>query len=882
MTRARAARVYGFLILVLPRAFRERHGADMKELFLESLAGARTQTSSAVVWAAAVWDVIRRSPLERWRAGKQAYSRRRVSMLIPDVRLALRSFRRQPAVTMLVVGMLALGIAANTAVFTILNGLYLRPLPFADADRLLFLNETAPKWNLEFTGINYPDFHRWRADSRAFESMGLFTDASLNLSDGERAERIEGAVVTHDFAKVLGITPVLGRLFTPEDDRPNGPRVVLLGHNVWRQRYGGARDVVNRTLRINSAPYTVIGVLPPAAAFPGNIDMWLPLQGDPEQPWQSYSFSGVARMKPGVALSAARQDLVRSHTPIFEQRDNDRVVTPVAFPLREMLVDDLGTVSMALAVAVGIVLLIACANVASLMLARSLARQREMGIRMAMGAGAGRLLRQLFTENLVLSFIGGGVGLLVGYWASRLLVSSVPDFFPTWVDLSLDVRVVGFSIALAALTAILFGWAPALHAFRADLRGVLHESGARTTRSQAGRRTLAFLVAGEVALSAVLLVSGGLFLRAFQHLQNVDPGFNAQNVMTFALDLPSATYDSAQKRLQFWEALMPRLAALPGVEAAGAVTCPPLGCHSGYFFEIDGRAPLGPDEQDPVVLSRSATPGYFAAMGIRLKQGRFFNEVDGRDGNPVAIVNESFVRQFWPNDPDPIGKRFRNRTGPDDEKPPWVTVVGVVRDVKHYGLDEPMRPGIYRPNTQQAVSGMTVALRASSNPTGLVDPARRVVRELDGDLPLYRVGTMEQSLARSVALRRTYSWMLTVFAVAALLLAVGGIYGVTSYAVSRRVREIGIRLALGAHTSQVMGSVLRAGMSMVTVGIVLGLIAALALARAISGALFGVEPDDVAIYVSVAGVLAATALIANLIPARRAARVDPMTSLREE
>jgi putative ABC transport system permease protein len=716
-----------------------------------------------------------------------------------------------------------------------------------------------------------------------FEAMGLWNSSSENLSEGDRAERLEGADVTHDFARVLGIEPVLGRMFTAEEDRPGGPRVVMLGNGLWKRRFGGAPNVVGRTLRVNSAEYTVIGVLPVTSLFPGNVDIWMPLQADPNQPYQSYYLEGVARLKPGVTVAAAREALTRAHTPIFEERDSARIVTPVAFPLREQLTENLRTVSLALGAAVAIVLLIACANVASLMLARSLARHREMGIRMALGAGSGRLMRQLFTENLLFSFIGGAVGLAGGYWASRLLVRSVPDYFPTWVDMSLDVRVVGFSIALATATAVLFGWAPAIHSFRGDLRGTLHEGGARTTASAGGRRTLAFLVAGEVALSAVLLVGGGLLLRAFQRLQSVDPGFSAENVLTFALDLPSATYDTDQKRLQFWETLMPRLAAMPGVAAAGAITCIPLGCHWGSFFDIEGRAPLGPGEQDPVVLTRFATPGYFAAMGIRLKQGRFFEDGDGRrEGNHVAIVNESFVRQYWPNDSDPIGNRFRDRSGSDEPPRPWVTVVGVVRDIKHYGLGEPMRPGVYRPITQNAVSDMTVALLARSTPSALADPARQIVREQDPDIPVYGVGTMEESLERSMALRRTYSWLLSVFATVALLLAVGGIYGVTSYAVTQRVREIGIRVALGARTSQVMRSVIRSGMSLVAAGLLFGLLSSLFLARRISTLLFGVQPDDVVIYGVVAAVLMGTALVANLIPARRAARIEPMASLRDE
>jgi predicted permease len=670
-------------------------------------------------------------------------------------------------------------------------------------------------------------------------------------------------------------------MFTAEEDVPGGARVVVLSEDLWRRRFGGDPAILGRTLRLNSLPHEVVGVLPSAAEFPEDTDLWLPRAGDPAQTYQSYGGAGIGRLKPGVTAEAAVQDLMRAHEPIFEERDEDRVVTPLVEPLRERYVGRYRTMAVAMAGAVAIVLLIACSNVASVMLARAIARQREMGIRAALGAGRGRLLRQLFVENLVYAVAGGATGLGLGYAAVRILSSTVPEQFPDWARFGVDARVLVFALLLTAMPAVLFGLAPAFHAFGGGLRDALHEGGARTTAGARGRRTLGLLIAAEVALSVMLLVGGGLLLRAYQRLTRVDPGFDTENVLTFGVSLPAAAYDTAPEQIAFWERLTERLAALPGVEGAGAITCPPLTCHWGFFLNVEGTPPPAAGEPDPVILNRIATPGYFEAMGIELLRGRFFDDRDGRDeGSAAVIVNETFARRFWPDDPDPIGRRVRHR-GRDPEHP-WMTVVGVTKDVKHYGLDEEMRPGIYEPLAQRATTDMAIVLRARSDAPALASAARGLVRELDPDLPIYRVGTMEDRLRESLALRQAYAWLLSVFAGAALVLAVGGIYGVTSYAVGRRTREIGIRVALGARTGQVMRSVLRSGMALVGAGMLLGLLGALAGARSLSSLLFGVDPADPLVYGLVALLLLGTALAATWVPARRAARVDPMTSLRNE
>lgn len=878
---ARAPRAYRVLLRVLPRGFRERHGAEMEALLCDAMRRAPGPVGRARVWASVVWDVLRRAPLEHRRGWPPLVSsRRKQLMILADVRFALRTLRRQPAVSLLVVGMLALGIAASTAVFSLINGLYLRPLPFPDADRLVYLNEQAPRWNLEFTGINYPDFVRWREGAQQFEWMALVDNGEVNYADGGGATRLNAAWITQDFFGVLGVGALLGRTFELEEHVPNGPRVAVLSRDLWRSRFGADPSIVGSTLRLNSAPYTVVGVVPAHAEFPSEADVFLPIQDDPQQPWQSYNYDGIGRLKPGVTLEAALQDLMRAHAPIFEERDAERVVTPRIMPLRDRYVGDLRTVSIALASAVAIVLLIACANVASLMLARALARHREMGVRLALGAGTGRLLRQLFVENLVFATVGGALGLAGGYWLSRLLVAGVPDQLPDWVRFDLDVRIVVFSALLVVTTAVLFGLAPAFYAFGHDLRGALSEGGARTTAAASGRRTLSLLIAAEVALSAMLLVGGGLFLRAYHRLRDVDPGFRTDHVLTFGIALPSSVYDSSEKLLRFWEDLSPRLGAVPGVQAAGVISCPPLTCHWGNFYVAEGVAPRGADEPNPVVLTRVASPGYFDAMGIRLQRGRFFEEADGRtEGSRAVIVNETFAKLVWPEDADPVGRRIRGRG--EDPQPPWMTVVGVVADVKHYGLDVPMRPGIYMPLPQNPLRQATLALYTRGAALELTGAVRRVVADMDAELPIYQVSTMQDRLRSSLALRETYSWLLTAFACLAVLLALGGIYGVASYAVTQRTREIGIRIALGARTGQVLGAVLRGGMVIVTCGVLLGLLGALAGARALSSLLFGVDAGDPMVYGGVALLLVATALVANFLPARRASRIEPMTSLRD-
>ena len=803
-------------------------------------------------------------------------------MLGSDVRYALRSLWRQKFATSLVILMLGLGIAANVAVFSLVNGLFFRPFPFDDPERLVFINERAPKWNLEMTGVNFEDFDHWRKGQQLFESMAVWEISNLNLAAGNTAERISAAAVSYEFADVLRVRPVLGRMFSAEEDKPKAPAVTLISQALWQERFGGDPNVLGNTLKLSGRVHTIIGVLPiEADVYPGNARLWVPLQEDPAAAGQSYSYNAIGRLKPSVTLEQAEQDLMRAQQAIFDNRDRDRIVTPFVLPLREISVRDFRTAASTLTGAVALLLMVACANVAAVMLARALSRRREMGIRVAVGASRLRLVRQLFVENLFLSIVGGAIGLTLGQWAIRALIEGLPDGPPPWATFGVDVRVMGFAVASSVLTVVLFGWAPALHATRGDLRSAMHNVANAATSSQGGRRTLRLLIGAEFALATLLVVCGGLLFRAYDRVRHIDPGFTPQGVTTFTIALPSAVYPEAPKRLAFWDRLEEHMARLPGARSVGLVNCPPFGCHWGSFFLPEGEAPRSFRDSNPVVVNRVATPTYFKTMGIRLKAGRFFEPADGRggpDAERMVIINETFAKTFFPGVDNPVGRRIRS-TG---DAAPWNRIVGYVEDIKHYGLERPMRPGVYWPLPQQIQGTMAVAIKTDGDPEALAESARTAVRELDPELPLFNVRTMEAALARTLAVRTTYSWMLAVFALTALALALGGTYGVSSYLVTQRTREIGIRVALGAARADIVRSVLRGSLAVVGVGIITGVIAALGVGRLLETLLFGVAPHDMVIMSSATALLLLAAILANVLPARRAARVDPMISLRAE
>jgi putative ABC transport system permease protein len=886
--RTLVERAFHRLLYLLPADMREQDGAEIEAIFADELDAARARGPLRLSWLviASAWDVIRRAPYEHWRRrGRRQNEDSSMGSFFADLRFAVRSFSRQPGPTALIVLTLTLGVAANTAVFAIVDGLFLRPFPFPEPERLAYLNERAPSWNLEFTGINYPDFHTWRERATKFEGMALWGESSVNLADGSGAERVTGLAVTYDFAKTLGIRPLLGRLFTKEEDGPTPSRVLVIGYGLWQTRFAASRDVVGQSLRVNSRPYTIIGVLPPEADFPGNTQFWMPLNGDPNQQGQSYGYDGIARLKAGVTIEEARADLMRAHAPIWAATDSAHIVSPRLDGLRDQFVSNFKAMGKALGAGSLLVLLIACANVAGAMLARSIFRRREIAIRLALGASAKRVGRQLITESLALAAVAGVAGTALGRWLVHLLMTAGRDQIPPWVQLGFDFRTALFAVMVIVATALVFGLAPALQARRSDVTGSL-VAGGSGTRASVGipqRRMLDALVVVEIALALVLLTGSGLLVRAYMTLRTTDPGFRPSGVTLFQLALPGAKYPNVGQR-QFYARLFERLSAIPGVESVGGVTCLPFGCHWGRFLRAEGAPRPSGKDADPVVLVRYASAQYFETMGIRLVRGRFFTDTEGgRTGPHPVIINEQLAKQLLPNVADPVGKRIH--WSGDTTTANWMTVVGVVRDVRHYGLDRPMIGGLYRSaleaDTAQSLSSLGIAIRASASEAAVVAGTRAVVRQLDPELPLIDVQSAQTALNRSMASRRLIAFVFAAFGTVALALALGGIYAVLSYVVGRRRQEIGIRMALGARRGQVVKLVVGQGLRLVAVGVFLGLPIALVVLRELSSLLVGVKAWDPITYTAAVVLLAGTAVASALVPARRAASVDPKTALGE-
>jgi len=797
--------------------------------------------------------------------------------VLGDIRIALRNMRTKPAFSAMVIGMLALGVAGNAAIFSIFNGLFLSALPFREGNRLINLDETAPKWNLHYVGISNPDLYLWRKNNSTFDGMAFFSSNDFNLSDHGVAQRVTGATVTYDLLEVLGLKPALGRAFLPAEDRPKGNHVVMLGYNLWQRMFEGDRNVLGRVLKLDDEPYTVVGVLPREAVIPDRADLWVPLQADPDPSNSTgWYLDGIGRLKHGVSARQATADLIRVHQSVVAsgQKDNE-ITSPILTPLRDRYLGNFRTVSRILLGGVAVVLLIACVNIAAMMLVRGSARTKEITIRTALGASRVRIIRQLLTENLILAAVGGILGVLLGEVCLRGLISLMPaNNLPQWVSFPMDVRFAVFSVGVTAAAAMLFGLAPALQASHVDMRGALQDNGARAGVSRGRTRTLRVLVVCEVGLALVLLVSAGLLLEAFRKVSSVDPGFRPDGVMTFRISLPNAQYKAGQRE-SFFDSALEQLRQIPGVTAAGLASAPPLGGHWGNFWEAVGNPPLGPNDKNPVVLQVVATPGYFDAIGMTFLEGRPFTEQEA-DLKSIrsAVVNETFAKHYWPGQ-NPLGKRIRRR----GRKQEAIEVVGVTRDEKHYGLDQEIRPCVFLPLRGIDMDSMTVVLRSQIDPHQMIEPARAVIHQMDPDLPLYRVGLMAERLRQSLWARRAYSWLFASFAVAALLLSAAGIYGVVSYAVSQRTQEIGVRMALGAQPFEVLSEVLRSGMLLVALGVVIGLAGAFWAVRLLQGLLFGVSPQDPVIFAAVIAAVASVGLLANVIPARRASAIDPMRAL---
>jgi putative ABC transport system permease protein len=804
-----------------------------------------------------------------------------------DVRFGARTLLKNKSVTLVAVAALALGIGANTAIFSVVNGVLLRPLSFPDSGRVTAVLTKDPESGSLYSAYSFPNFEDVRDQNKVFERVAAFYMTNEFLRAGEEPERMRGAYVSADLFPLLGVGPEAGRTFSPEEERNGGGRFIVLSHEFWQRRFGGDAKIVGRELTVGSQPVTVVGVMPRGFKFPLNadrVDFWMPLVSsipEPSRAARGAVYLGVvARLKAGVTLEQAQSDVDGIASRLAEQYPAADTGFNVALvPAQERLVGKIKPALLVLLGAVACVLLIACANVANLLLARATVRRKEIAIRTAIGASRRRVVRQLLTESLLLSALGGATGLLLAMWGLDVLVAASPADLPRAAEIGLDKYVLAFAVCVTTLTGLVFGLAPALQASKTDLGEALKD-GSRGGGDAAGRNRLrGLLVVSEVALSLVLLVGAGLLFQSFRRLLDVAPGFEPENVLAADITVSDTKYPENTARSAFYREALERIKALPGVEAAGVVDPLPLGgSFESYTFDIAGRPPFPPGDQ-PSSARRAASPDYFRAMGIPLLRGRAFGEQDKPNAQPVVIINETFARRFFPGQ-DAVGQSIipgEGRQGKTRE------IVGVVGDVRHAGLDAEVTPEYYVPYEQASVERMTVVARtASGNPSDIAGPLRGVIRSMDREQPVYNVRTMTQLLDDSLARRRFNTTLLACFSALALLLASIGIYGVMSYTVAQRTREIGIRIALGARAGDVIRLVLRQGLGLALAGVGAGLLASYFLTKFMSSMLYGVSATDPLVFGAGVLMLLLIVLLACLVPARRATKVDPMVALRYE
>jgi putative ABC transport system permease protein len=807
-----------------------------------------------------------------------------------DLRYSFRTLRKTPVFTAVAVLALALGIGANSAIFSVVNAVLLRPLPFANPERMLSVQSRNEKFGGVGVEQSYPNFLDLRAQCGACEGVAAYGGATTFLTNpGAEPERMRGVQASADLLPLLGVKPALGRVFTAEEDQPGQRRLIVLSYGVWQRSFGGDPNIIGRDIPLgSSAPTTVVGVMPKGFKFPvewQQTDFWMPLapaMSPADRDGRANVWLDVlAKTKPGVSTEQARSEIDAISRRLQAQYPETN--TALAFfvkPLKENLVGDLRTALLVLLGAVGCVLLIACANVANLLLARAAGRAKEMSIRTALGASRARIVRQLLTESLLLATVGGALGLLLAMWGVDLLAAAAPADIPRVAEIGLDSRVLVFTLAVTLATGVVFGLAPALQASKADVNEALKEGGRGTGEGGGRRRLRGALVVSEVALSLVLLVGAGLLAQSFKRLLDVTPGFDAKNLVTMDVALRRSRYPEEAQRVQFFRDFIEQASRLPGVGGVGVVDPLPLaGNFEAWDFQIEGRAPFAPGDQNSADR-RVVNGDYFRVMNIPLRRGRSFDERDRKEAPQVLVVNDTFARRFF-NGEDALGKRIVFGGGPAGGTAR--EIVGVVGDVRHAGLEEPATPEFYVPFTQVLTNRLTVVARAASGDTANVATALRgVIRQTDKDSPIWNVRTMEELLAASVAKRRFNMILLGGFASVALLLAALGIYGVISYSVTQRTHEIGVRVALGAQPRDVVRMILSQGMRLTLLGVGLGLVGAFALTRVMSGLLFGVSATDPATFAGVALLLAGVAFVSCLLPARRATKVDPMIALRYE
>ena len=803
---------------------------------------------------------------------------------VQDVRYTVRALRSNAGFAAAAILCTALGVGATATIFSAVHATLIRPLPFARPDELVAVYAAVPKQQRTGSNISYPDYQSWSSDSRSFSALGIWTWSSPSFSGtgATGAERVDGALVAPNLFGLLGVTPMLGRTFAEGEGQSGNDRVVILGYGLWQRRFAGDPDIVGKTVMVNLEPHTVVGVMARGFAFPERGQAWLPFVPDLSEPRGNRQYAGaIGRLAPGATVASAQRDLdgimERLEREFPQESEGWRAEV---ISLRQDLVGNLQRPLEVFAAAVLLLLIIACANVANLTLTRGAARQRELAVRTALGAGRGRIVRQLVTESLVLSLIGGVLGAILTVYGVRLLRLGFPNDVPYYIPIAVNVPTLAFAALVSVLAGLAFGLVPAFRATDRSLDRALREGGRGGSDGPARGRVRNAIVVGELALSVTLMIGAALLVKSYRTISSTKLGFDETGILSFRVSLPEAKYETSENRLAFYDELQRRLESLPEVASVGLAQGTPF---SGWNVQggvmREGWPPPAPGEEF-VSHYQFVSPTYFSTIGVPVLRGRALADGDRDRVNVVGLINATFAKRAFPNE-DPLGKRVR--IGDANSTDPWVTIVGVLQDYRHYRLPQPMGPALYLPQAAYAPGTQTVVIRArSGDPSALMPSARAILRELDPDVPPYRIITVEQAVSGSLWRQRFQGFVVAVFALLALVLVAVGIYGVISYSVAQRTREFGVRVALGAQVRDIIGLVLSHGVAMATAGVALGLLGGAVLTRYLAALLYEVQPRDPAVFASVALGLGAVALVAVSVPAWRATAVDPLVAMRPD